>query len=102
MVRGVKKPSKPANEPVRPIETAQGLAFAVGDAPRLADEKAAQDRLTEWLSEIGRSAAGKSLKRLIGEAPGLEALLLGLADGSPYLWDIASAEPDRLLTVLRA
>src|ERR1700757_100839 len=97
MVRGVKKPSKPASEPVR-----QGLAFAVGNAPCLADEKASQGRLTEGLSEIGRSAAGKSLKQLIGEAPRLEALLLGLADGSPYLWDLATSEPDRLLTVLTA
>jgi len=47
MVRGVKKPSKPANEPVRTNETRQSLAFAVGDAPCLADPKAAQDRLTE-------------------------------------------------------
>ncbi|AMN41440.1 bifunctional [glutamine synthetase] adenylyltransferase/[glutamine synthetase]-adenylyl-L-tyrosine phosphorylase [Rhodoplanes sp. Z2-YC6860] len=102
MVRGVKKPSKPANEPVRSSNTGQGLAFAVGDAPCLADPKAARDRLSEWLSEIGSGAAGKSIKQLIGEAPGLEALLLGLADGSPYLWDLATAEPDRLLTVLTA
>ena len=102
MVRGVKKTSKPANEPVRANNTRQGLAFAVGDAPCLADPKAAQDRLAEWLSEAGDGAAGKSLKQLIGEAPRLEALLLGLADGSPYLWDLATAEPDRLLTVLTA
>ncbi len=78
----------------------QGLALAITDAPQLADREAAQARLTEWLSDVARSAAGKSLRQLIGEAPRLEALLLGLADGSPYLWDLATADPDRLLTVL--
>ncbi len=95
MVRGVKKTSKPAAQPA-----GQRLASAVTDAPRLADREAAQDRLAEWLSDIARSAAGKSLKQLIGDAPKAEALLLGLADGSPYLWDLAMADPDRLLRLL--
>src|SRR4051794_16999948 len=97
MVRGVKKTSKPAAQP-----GGQWLTLAIADAPQLADREAAQARLTEWLSDVARSAAGKSLKQLIAEAPKLEALLLGLADGSPYLWELATAEPDRLLTVLNA
>jgi glutamate-ammonia-ligase adenylyltransferase len=97
MVRGVKKTSKPAAQP-----GGHGLAHAITDAPQLADRKAAQARLTEWLSDVARSAAGKSLKQLIAEAPGLEALLLGLADGSPYLWELVTADADRLLTVLTA
>ena len=44
-------------------------------------------------TEIGRSAAGKALKRLLAASPKLEALLAGLADGSPFLWDLATAEP---------
>src|SRR5205085_1394522 len=39
---------------------------------------------------------------LIASSPKVEALLAGLADGSPYLWELASAEPARLLTVLEA
>src|SRR5258708_40236208 len=97
MVRAAKNTSKPA-----PKRAGQALASAVTEAPRLADRKTAQDRLTEWLSDIGRSATGKSIKQLIEQAPKTEALLLGLADGSPYLWDLATAEPDRLLAVLNA
>src|SRR5215213_9213285 len=97
MVRAVKKTSKPAAK-----RAGQALAPAVTAAPRLADRKAAQDRLAEWLSDIGRDAAGKSLKQLIGQAPKVEALLLGVADGSPYLWELATAEPDRLLAALNA
>ncbi len=66
------------------------------------DRKAAHACVAAWLTEIGRSAAGKALKRLITAAPKLEALLLGLADGSPYLWDLAAAEPERLLALLNS
>src|SRR5262249_38417447 len=34
--------------------------------------------------------------------PKVHALLAGLADGSPYLWELAAAEPARLLTLLNA
>ena len=40
------------------------------------------------LREIGRTAAGKALKRLIAASPKVEALLAGVADGSPFLWDL--------------
>src|ERR1041384_5258470 len=97
MVRGVLPPSTPAAPPAR-----QGLAFSIADAPCLADRTASQDRLTGWLSDIARTAAGKSLRQLAAEAPKVEAVLLGLADGSPYLWELATPEPDRLLRLLTA
>jgi [glutamine synthetase] adenylyltransferase / [glutamine synthetase]-adenylyl-L-tyrosine phosphorylase len=96
---GAKKPA--AGTSVRP------LAAAIAKAPQLADRKAAQARFAEWLADIGKgsagkSAAGKSLKQLLGSSPKVETLLLGLADGSPYLWELASTEPDRLLAILEA
>lgn len=94
------RPAKKKTKPTAPVD--KTLALAVATAPRLTDRKAAQARLAEWLAGIGRSAAGKSLKRLIAEKPQLKALLLGLADGSPYLWELASAEPERLLSLLQA
>ena len=51
MVRAAKKTSKPTAKKI-----AQALAPAITAAPRLADRKAAQDRLAEWLSDIGRAA----------------------------------------------
>src|SRR5437588_6812519 len=97
MARAASKTPKAAAK-----KSVQALAPAIAAAPRLGDRKASQDRLTEWLSDIDRSAAGKSIKQLIDQAPKTEALLLGLADGSPYLWDLATTEPDRLLAVLNA
>ncbi|HWL31916.1 MAG TPA: bifunctional [glutamine synthetase] adenylyltransferase/[glutamine synthetase]-adenylyl-L-tyrosine phosphorylase [Xanthobacteraceae bacterium] len=94
------RPAKKKTKPSAPAETT--LARAVAQAPRLVDGKAARARLDEWLSSVARSAAGKALKRLLAEAPKVDALLLGLADGSPYLWDLATAKPDRLLSVLNA
>src|SRR5689334_21366453 len=78
------------------------LASAIADAPRLMDRHTAHASVGAWLAEIGRSAEGKALKRLVGAAPKVDALLAGLSDGSPYLWDLASAEPARLLTLLNA
>jgi len=80
MVRAAKKTSNPGAK-----KAGQALAPAVTAAPRLADRTAAQNRLAAWLSDLGRTAAGKSLRQLIEQAPKTEALLLGLADGSPYL-----------------
>jgi len=85
-----------------PARDDKALALAITAAPRLTDRKAAQARVTEWLTEIGRSAPGKALKLLTVKTPKLEALLLGLADGSPYLWDLATADPERLLAVVQA
>ena len=99
MARAAKKKplSKPAEKP-----SGRPLAARVSRAPRLVDREAAQARLAEWLAEIGKSAAGKMLKQRIGRSPKVEALLLGLADGSPYLWELATAEPDRLVEILEA
>ena len=110
MARAAKKkstgqPAKSGTKPGTKLAAKPGgrpLAAAVSRAPRLTDREAAQARVSEWLAEIGKSAAGKALKQLIGASPKLEALLLGLADGSPYLWDLATAEPDRLLEILQA
>src|SRR3954453_22774790 len=95
--------ARPVRKKTKPLEKDEKtLAIALADAPRLMDRKAAHARVAAWLTEIGRSAAGKALKRLITAAPKLEALLFGLADGSPYLWDLAAAEPERLLALLNS
>ncbi len=58
--------------------------------------------LGEWLAEIGRTEPGKALKKLIAASPKVEALLTGLADGSPFLWDLIVADPARLVRILDA
>jgi [glutamine synthetase] adenylyltransferase / [glutamine synthetase]-adenylyl-L-tyrosine phosphorylase len=95
--------ARPAAKKIKPApKVEKTLASAISDAPRLTDRKAAKARVAEWLTEIGWSADGKALKRLLAAAPKVEALLAGLSDGSPYLWDLAVAEPARLLSLLNA
>jgi glutamate-ammonia-ligase adenylyltransferase len=76
------------------------LADAVVDAPRLADPRLAQARLGQWLTEVGDSAAGRALRRELASAARVEALLAGIAESSPFLWDLVSADPARLHALL--
>jgi glutamate-ammonia-ligase adenylyltransferase len=96
MARAAKKKAKPS------AGGEQTLARAIVDGPRLIAPKAARARLAEWLREIGRSEAGKALKRLVADQPKLETLLAGLAESSPFLWELASVEPARLLSLLNS
>ena len=63
MARPAAKKTKPAPK----IENT--LASAISGAPRLTDRKAAQARLAEWLTEIGRSADGTCVRRLPQRLP---------------------------------
>jgi glutamate-ammonia-ligase adenylyltransferase len=77
------------------------LADRILRAPRLVDTKTARARVADWLTGLG-SAGAKPLKALFAKNPTLSAVLEGLADSSPYLWELASCEPKRLLRLLRA
>jgi glutamate-ammonia-ligase adenylyltransferase len=57
-------------------------------------------RIAEWLAGIARTAAGKALKLLIRRYPRLAGLLGGIAEASPYLWDLVRADPARLARLL--
>ena len=69
------------------------LAAAIS-APRFGRQEAR--RSTRWLAEIGRSSAGRrSMPRR------KLASLAGIAEASPYLWDLVRADPDRFSRCLR-
>ncbi len=93
----------PSRSAKKNSETAgSSLAARIVTAPLASQPKEARAKVAAWLSEVGRTAAGKALKDAIAGAGGLRALIEGLADGSPYLWELASQDPARLLGVLRA
>jgi glutamate-ammonia-ligase adenylyltransferase len=94
MKRAVKRKTKPADKGVKT------LAQQVVEAPRLFAPKEARARVAGWLAEIGRTEPGKALKRLNAASTKVEALLAGIADGSPFLWDLAAADPARLARIL--
>src|SRR5262245_24054586 len=84
-------------------DTAHGtLAQRIAAAPQLHAADAARGRVADWLGEIAETPAGQALRRLLADHPTLDALITGLADGSPYLWDLAQRSPERLIALLEA
>lgn len=81
-------------------DTSLLLRLAAAPCPCAADE--ARGRVTDWLAEIAGTAAGETLARLHAASPRLDALLMTLAGGSPFLWDLVRASPQRLLVLLEA
>jgi glutamate-ammonia-ligase adenylyltransferase len=77
------------------------LAERIVTAPFLIDAAAARSRLADWLAGLGAPEA-TALEALLDAQPVLRRLLESLAESSPYLWDLASREPDRLLRLLSA
>jgi glutamate-ammonia-ligase adenylyltransferase len=85
--------------------SAHALARRLVAAPKLGDAAAAQARVADWLAEIAGTPAAERLATLAGDGNGAGALLAGsllagLAESSPYLWELVRADPQRTLTVL--
>src|SRR6516225_7375776 len=78
------------------------LVRRIGAAPQLQAADEARARVNEWLAEIVDLPAGKTLTRLAAAHPRLAALMTGLADGSPYLWGLVRASPERFVALLEA
>ena len=79
---------------------ALGLAARVHEAPRLADAKAARARVDELLKSD--KEAGLRLAVALPEKSKARALLEGIADSSPFLWEIAKSDPRALAQLLEA
>src|SRR5262245_23590095 len=78
------------------------LASRIAAAPQLSARDSAEKRVDDWLRDIDDHAAGVAVRRLLAAHPQLRALILGLADGSPHLWEFASADPSRLAGLLES
>jgi len=74
------------------------LAERLVRAPVLCDPDAARARVAGWLA----TQAGPALVRLFDAYPMARALVEGIADGSPYLWDLIERAEGRLLTLLQS
>ncbi|HET7680345.1 MAG TPA: bifunctional [glutamine synthetase] adenylyltransferase/[glutamine synthetase]-adenylyl-L-tyrosine phosphorylase, partial [Xanthobacteraceae bacterium] len=77
--------------------SAPSLAERVVAAPKVASPEAAHALLERDLG-----AAGPQLEPLFARHPNVRALIEGIAEGSPYLWDLIRADPARLVTLLTA
>jgi [glutamine synthetase] adenylyltransferase / [glutamine synthetase]-adenylyl-L-tyrosine phosphorylase len=56
--------------------------------------------VAEWLSGIRRTVAGKAIASLLQDYARLASLLGGIAETSPYLWDLVRADPARFLRLI--
>jgi [glutamine synthetase] adenylyltransferase / [glutamine synthetase]-adenylyl-L-tyrosine phosphorylase len=75
------------------------LAERISTAPRFIDPKLARARLDGWLSGLGPEE--KPLGALLAKYPTVNTLLASLAESSPFLWDLVSRDPQRLLSLLQ-
>jgi [glutamine synthetase] adenylyltransferase / [glutamine synthetase]-adenylyl-L-tyrosine phosphorylase len=78
-------------------QTALGRRLA-GALPRPSPQGRA--RVAEWLSSIRRNVAGKAIASLVEDHARLASLIGGIAETSPYLWDLVRADPARLLRLI--
>ncbi|MEI7806366.1 MAG: bifunctional [glutamine synthetase] adenylyltransferase/[glutamine synthetase]-adenylyl-L-tyrosine phosphorylase [Hyphomicrobiales bacterium] len=103
MKRAAKAPAR--KSPDKPADGQSGessLADLITAAPHLISPEAAKARVAGWLAEIKGDAAGDPLKALLSGHPTLTTLIESLAESSPYLWELASREPARLLNLLQS
>jgi glutamate-ammonia-ligase adenylyltransferase len=77
------------------------LAQRIATAPRLVDPDRARARVAEWLAGLAPADA-KHLQELLTANPIVSTLLESLPESSPYLWDLVSLEPTRLLRLLQS
>jgi [glutamine synthetase] adenylyltransferase / [glutamine synthetase]-adenylyl-L-tyrosine phosphorylase len=71
-------------------------------APQALADEAGRVRFAGWLDEIADSDAGRALHAIAAAYPLARALIEAIASSSPYLWDLARADPDRLVAVLQS
>src|SRR5262245_26808331 len=102
---GKRSPSRKAaaGRPVGGGSAKAGAALAerIADAPRLIDRKKARARVSDWLAGLP-PAESEALSALLAKRPTVNALIESLAESSPYLWELASREPKRLLRLFNA
>ncbi len=97
----VRKPAAGAKALAPHPSSGVTLAERIVTAPRLVEPKAARARMAEWLAGL-QVAKAKPLKALFAAHPTVNTLLESLAESSPYLWELVSRDPERLLRLLGA
>jgi glutamate-ammonia-ligase adenylyltransferase len=75
------------------------LAARFVDGPRLSAPDIAGQRLADWLTDLAPAPAA-ALDGLLARFPRARAILLGIADASPYLFDLVRADADRAIRLL--
>jgi len=75
------------------------LAARFVDGPHLSDPDKAEQRLTDWLTGLAAEQAA-AIDDLIVRLPLVKTILLGIAEASPYLFDLVRADSARAIRLL--
>jgi glutamate-ammonia-ligase adenylyltransferase len=76
----------------------RALARRLTRAPLLGDPQASRARVADWLATPEGAVVGP----LVADLAPVRALIEGIADGSPYLWDLVERDGSRLSALLQA
>ena len=76
------------------------LAALFVSAPQLSAPDAAEQRFAAWLDDI-EPAQAEALRAVASQVPLARAILLGITEASPYLFDLIRADPARAVRLLR-
>src|SRR5262249_58723730 len=55
-----------------------------------------------WLTEISGTPAHATLRQIFADHPSVSAFVAGLAEFSPYLWELVRRDPARFVTLLES
>ena len=83
-------------------ESSSSLMARIVAAPITSAPESAHAAVTAWLADNSHRRAGRVLKDLLDGSERLRALIAGLADGSPFLWELVRTDPERLLVLLQS
>src|SRR4051794_24148258 len=75
------------------------LAARFVDGPCVSAPDKAEQRLAGWLTDLA-PGQGAVLDNLVARFPVAKSILLGIAEASPYLFDLVCADSERALRLL--
>src|SRR3984893_6326313 len=75
------------------------LAARFVDGPHVSARDKAEQRVKDWLAELSPVQAA-AIDELLAQFPQARTILLGIAEASPYLFDLVRADAGRALRVL--
>jgi glutamate-ammonia-ligase adenylyltransferase len=92
-------------DPVKTVSSNAGERAALAtrlNAPRALADADGRARAANWIAEIAATDAARELDVVMAAHPPVRALIEAVASGSTHLWDLARANPSRLLTLLQS
>lgn len=96
----MKAPVKPP--PRDNLDSSGSLASRITGFPQVLSNQDAGGRLADWIANLADREAGQELTALFASHPAAYSLVSSLPYFSPYLWDLASSDAARLLTILKS